>query len=140
VERAPLALLADTVLVVHFAFVVFVVGGLALIVVGGVRGWPIARSFTFRAAHVAAIGIVVAQAWLGAACPLTTLERWLRAEAAMPTYEGSCIAYWLGRLLYYEAPAWLFALVYSAFALAVLAAWWRLPPRRPAPTDEPAPR
>jgi len=48
-------LLADVVLVVHFAFVLFVVGGLALIWIGGAAGWQWVRGFWFRAAHLAAI-------------------------------------------------------------------------------------
>jgi membrane protein implicated in regulation of membrane protease activity len=32
--------------------------------------------------------------------------------------------------LYYEAPFWVFTLAYTAFAILVLLAWWRFPPRR----------
>jgi hypothetical protein len=48
-------LLADIVLIVHFAFVAFVVGGLALVWIGAVLGWAWVRNFWFRAAHLAAI-------------------------------------------------------------------------------------
>lgn len=124
-------LLADAVLSLHFALVVFVIGGLVLIVLGGLRGWPLARKPWFRLAHLGAIAIVVAQAWLGAVCPLTRLEMWLRAQAGEATYAGSFIAHWLQRLLYYDAPDWVFTLAYSLFGLAVLAAWWYFPPHRP---------
>jgi hypothetical protein len=33
------------------------------------------------------------------------------------------------RLLYYDAPWWVFTLAYTAFALLVLLAWWYFPPR-----------
>jgi polyferredoxin len=126
---ASFRMLADAVLAAHFAFVVFVVLGLALIVVGGVRGWPWVRNPIFRLAHLGAIAIVVAQAWLGAVCPLTTLEMALRRRAGDASYTGSFIAHWLEQLLYYEAPAWVFAVGYSAFALLVIGTWWRFPPR-----------
>jgi hypothetical protein len=125
----PYQQLADLVLSIHVAIVVFVVGGLVFIVVGSLRGWRLAASLRFRLAHLAAIAIVVVQAWLGAACPLTTFEMWLRAQARGSTYSGSFIEHWLQRLLYYEAPPWVFVLAYSVFALLVVAAWWAFPPR-----------
>jgi len=45
-------LLADIVLVVHFAFVLFVVGGLVLIWIGVVLRWAWVRNFWFRVAHL----------------------------------------------------------------------------------------
>lgn len=126
----PYQLLADAVLSLHFGIVVFVVGGLVLIVAGNLRGWRWVNAGWFRLAHLAAIAVVVAQAWLGITCPLTTLEMWLRAQAGAGTYGGSFIEHWVARLLYYEGPPWVFALAYSLFALAVLAVWWRFPPQR----------
>jgi hypothetical protein len=126
----PYPYLADAVLVLHFAIVVFVVGGLVLIVTGNLRGWRWVNAWWFRLAHLAAIAIVVAQAWLGITCPLTTLEMWLRAQAGATTYGGSFIEHWVARLLYYEGPPWVFALAYSLFALLVAATWWRFPPMR----------
>lgn len=121
-------LLADAVLILHFAVVLFVVGGLVFTIVGNFRGWRWVNGVGFRLLHLAAIGIVVAQAWLGATCPLTTFEMWLRAQAGLTTYNGSFIAYWLGRLMFYQAPEWVFTLVYSLFGLLVAATWWRFPP------------
>ena len=55
--------LADMVLILHVAFVAFVVGGLLLILTGGFRGWGWVRNPWFRAAHLAGIAVVVLQAW-----------------------------------------------------------------------------
>lgn len=123
-------LLADAVLLLHFGIVLFVVTGLLVIVIGGLRGWRVGRSLGFRLAHLAAIGFVVAQAWLGAVCPLTTLEMWLRAQAGDGTYGGGFIEHWVHRVLFWQAPSSVFTLAYSLFGLAVLAAWWYFPPQR----------
>ncbi len=67
-------LLADVVLALHVAIVVFVVGGLVLVVVGNLSGWRSVNALWFRLAHLATIAVVAAEAWLGVTCPLTTLE------------------------------------------------------------------
>jgi hypothetical protein len=126
---------ADLVLITHVVFVGFVVVGLLLIVCGGFRRWSWIRNPWFRAAHLAGIGLVVVQAWLGVICPLTTLEMHLRERAGEATYGGTFIAHWLQRLLYYEAPPWVFVVVYTVFGLAVVGSWLGFPPRafrRPA--------
>ena len=124
------AALADALLVLHWAVVVFVVGGLVHVWLGWRRGWPGTRSLPLRLAHLAAIGVVAAQAWLGRLCPLTVWEMALRQRAGQASHGESFIAHWLGRLLYWDAPDWLFTAAYTGFALAVLATWWALPPRR----------
>ncbi len=121
---------ADLVLVLHFAVVVFVVGGLVLVLLGNWRHWRWVNGLLFRWAHVAAIGVVVVQAWLGQVCPLTTLESWLRVQAGSPAYQASFVEYWVQRLLYFDAPWWVFTLAYTVFGALVLLAWWRYPPRR----------
>jgi Protein of Unknown function (DUF2784) len=126
----PYSLLADAVLIVHFGVVLFVVGGLVAIVSGNWLRWNWVSHLWFRFAHLAAIVVVASQAWLGQYCPLTTLESWLRIQAGSNAYQGSFIQHWLQRLIYFEAPLWVFAVVYTAFALLVLWAWWRFPPRR----------
>ncbi len=124
----PPALLADAVLLLHLAVVAFIVLGLALILVGGRRGWRWVRRRWLRLLHITAIAVVVAQAWLGRYCGLTVLESWLRRQAGQPAYERSFVAHWVHRLLYYDAPMWVFALLYTLFGLLVLWAWRRYPP------------
>ena len=127
--RISYQLLADLVLSLHVAVVLFLVLGLIFIIVGNLRGWQWVNSLWFRLAHLAMIGVVISQGWLGALCPLTILEMRLREKAHLSTYEGSFIQYWLQRILYYEGPIWVFAVIYTLFGLAVLAAWRYFPPR-----------
>lgn len=122
-------MLADAVLALHVAFVVFVVGGLALVLAGGALQWRWVRNPWFRLCHLLAIVFVVVQTWIGMVCPLTTLEMALRARAGDAVYAGSFIGHWLQALLYYRAPDWVFAVGYSVFALAVVVAWAGVRPR-----------
>lgn len=125
----PYAPLADLVLALHVGVVLFVVGGLAAIVVGNLRGWRWVNDLRLRLAHLAAIGFVVAEAWFGLTCPLTTLEMALRRRAGGESYAGGFVEHWLQRLLYFDAPAWVFVVAYSLFGLLVVAAWWYFPPQ-----------
>lgn len=120
--------LADLVLITHVSFVAFVVAGLLLVLIGGGLGWRWIRNPWFRALHLAAIGLVVAQAWLGIVCPLTTLEMFLREQAGDATYQGTFIAHWLQKLLYYHAPPWVFVVCYTVFGLAVAGSWLKFRP------------
>lgn len=126
----PYLLLADAVLIAHLALVVFVLLGLLLIVLGHGLGWRWVRGRWFRRLHLAAIGVVVAESWLGITCPLTTLENWLRLQAGQAGYAGGFIANGVQQILFYDAPGWVFMLAYTGFAALVLLMWWRCPPER----------
>ena len=109
--------------------VVFIVVGLVVIYVGWALAWSWVRNPWFRILHVAAIVIVSIQSWVGVICPLTTWEMSLRNQADDTVYSGTFISYWLETLLYYQAPAWLFVVVYSAFGALVVASWFIVRPR-----------
>ena len=129
----PYQFLADAVLLTHFGVVLFVTGGLVAVVAGNGLGWRWVNGWWFRLTHLAAIAVIAVQAWLGQYCPLTILESWLRVRSGAPAYDKSFIEHWVQRLIYYEAPLWLFALIYTGFAALVILAWWRFPPRRGEP-------
>lgn len=132
VESDFLALLgADALLFIHVLFVSFIVGGLPLIFFGGWREWSWVRNRWFRTAHVVAIGVVVIQSWLGVTCPLTIWEMSLRERAGDTVYSGTFISHWLEAILYYQAPAWVFAVTYSGFAALVFVSWGWVRPRPP---------
>jgi hypothetical protein len=118
-------MIADAVLVVHALFVVFVVGGFVLILAGA-RSWGWVRNRAFRTLHLAAIAFVTAETLLGLTCPLTMWEDMLRGASS----ERSFVGRWVARLLYYDFPEWVFAVAYSVFTLAVVCAWWLVPPQR----------
>lgn len=122
--------LADAVLILHFAFVLFVVVGQIMILIGWASGWCWTRNRLFRMIHLGAIAFIVLEAWFGVACPLTVAENWLRAVAGEVGYETNFIGYWLGQLLYYRAPAWAFTMAYTTFAALVVLTYYAYRPRR----------
>ncbi len=122
-------LAADALLFAHVLFVAFVVVGLVLILIGKLRAWAWVRNPWFRIAHLAAIGVVTVQSWFGVVCPLTTWEMLLRERAGEAAYSGTFVSHWLEALLYYRAPAWVFAVCYTVFAAAVVVSWLWVRPR-----------
>ena len=112
-------LLADVVLVVHFAFVLFVVGGLAAVWIGAATGWRWVRNVWFRIAHLAAIAYVAGESILGIGCPLTVWEAALRGGQAQKSF----VAQWVHRLMFYDLPEPVFTALYVGFALLVAASW-----------------
>ena len=123
--------LADAVLAVHVLYLAFVLVGLLLVAVGGLRGWAWVRNPWFRLTHLAAIVAVTVLAWADVPCPLTILEADLRARGGGEAYAEGFIAHWLGELIYYEAPPWVFAVAYSGCGLLVGAVWVWVRPRPP---------
>ena len=123
-------LLANGVLAVHAGIVFFIVAGLVLILAGGRYRWRWVRNFWFRVVHLSAIVYVVAESWLGIVCPLTDLEQRLRERAGQPVHEGDFIAFWLNKLLFYQAEPWVFIAAYSAFASLVICSWVMVRPAR----------
>ena len=124
--------LADVIVAVHFAYVAFVIVGLVLTLVGAALHWRWVRNFWFRAIHLAMIGVVVAEAWCGVVCPLTTWENDLRQLAGQAVYRGGFIANVLHEALFFDAEPWVFTICYSLFGLAVLGTFYLAAPRLPA--------
>jgi hypothetical protein len=81
---------AELVLLLHLAFVLFVVGG-ALAAVRG-RGW--------MCAHLAAVAWGAGIEFAGLSCPLTFLEIDLRAAAGEAGYSGGFVEHYLLGVLY----------------------------------------
>ena len=120
--------MADAILVVHFAIVIFIVGGLLAVWAGAALGWGWVRDPWFRYLHLGAIAFVAAEALLGIMCPLTVWEDALRGGPGTESFVGR----WVRYFLYYEAPAWMFTAAYVGWAAATLATLRLVPPRKKA--------
>lgn len=123
--------LADAIVLVHGAFVAYVVGGAAYIWLGAAFGWRGVRNRWFRGCHLAAIAFVALQSLLGYECPLTVWEARLRGASTDPAF----IARLVHRAIFYDLPGWVFTLTYVLFALALVLTWIVLPPRSRPSTD-----
>ena len=122
------AILADLIAVIHFGYVVFVVLGLFVILLGGFLRWRFIRNFWFRVIHLTMILIVVIEALLGIVCPLTVWEYDLRIAAGQHVSDVSFVARLIHHVLFFDFPPFVFTFVYCLFGLAVLASWWVYPP------------
>ena len=117
-------MLADAILVVHFAIVLFITAGLPVIYLGAAAGWTWVREWRWRALHFAAILVVATESILGLACPLTVWEDALRGHRAREEF----IEHWIGRILFFNLPAWVFLVAYICFALLIAITWVIVPP------------
>jgi hypothetical protein len=139
-EPAAQVFLADALVALHAAFLLFVVGGQGLILAGLVRGWEWVRGVRFRVAHLAAICWVAALALMGWRCPLTVWERELRVAAGEEASERSFVARVARALLFPDLPDEAFRWLHVGFALCVLVTFVAAPPRRRRPDGgEPTP-
>jgi hypothetical protein len=120
--------LADLVLFLHVCYAAFVLGGLFLLPLGWQLDWRWVRARAFRLPHVICTALVAVEALIGLTCPLTWLENMLRAASAAPGDERSFVGHFLYWLLYYDAPAWVFVVTYTALALTVGLLYYYLPP------------
>jgi hypothetical protein len=122
---------ADAVVLFHFCYVLFAVGGEALILFGWLLRWRWIRNLTFRIVHLASVVVVAVEALIGVLCPLTEWEYRLRVLAGQ-TVEDQIpfMARLVRRIIFYDFPAWVFTLTYILFALLVAATFLLVPPRR----------
>lgn len=131
-------LFADAVLLLHFGFVAFVVGGALLVL-----RWP-----RLAWLHLPALAWGAYAVLSGAICPLTPLENSLRVAGGGVAYEASFIEHYLLPLVYPGfvqgdvGRAWqvtLGLLLVAGNALIYALLWRRRENRRRISSDEAAP-
>jgi lysylphosphatidylglycerol synthetase-like protein (DUF2156 family) len=124
-------LLADLTVVVHAAYVLFVIFGLLAVLAGYLRGWAWIRNFWFRLIHLAMILIVVGESLCGIPCPLTVWEQRWRRLAGQEGYHGDFVASFVHDMLFFDFEPWVFTVCYTLFGMLVLATFFLAPPRWP---------
>ena len=122
---------ADLVSIVHFGFIVYVVFGQLLILVGRLAGWGWVRNPWFRVSHLSCILVVAYEAFAGIECPLTTWERDLRAAAGQAGTISSrgFISDWIDTFMACDGHQETLTWCYYGFAALVLATLVLVPPR-----------
>jgi hypothetical protein len=130
--------LADALVILHLAFVVFVVLGQLAILVGIIFKKTWARAFVFRVIHLVCIGIVATEGMLDIECPLTVWERNLRSDAGQQDVsEAPFIPQLANRILFYPGiPHVYFERMHIAFGCLVLLTFLVWPPRLPKKSKE----
>jgi hypothetical protein len=121
--------LADTVLIVHLVWVLGVLVPIPLIVIGSRKNWRWIRNYPIRLAHLLMIGIVVAESLFGIICPLTLWEDALRKNSEQTPYGKPFIEYWVGKILFYNFPTWVFTAAYVLVGGLILSLFWKVPPK-----------
>jgi hypothetical protein len=119
-------MLADAIVVVHFLIVLFILAGVPLVYLGAALHWAWVRRWLWRLLHLGAILFIAAESLLGISCPLTVWEYALRGRQSTRGF----IEHWVDRILFYDAPPWVFTAGYIAFAVLVLVTWIAVPPAR----------
>ena len=134
-------ILADLMVVIHFAWLLFMLWGFCLTLYSVVRLYVFRSSsaycrrfldrWIFRTLHLGGIAFVALLAALGKYCPLTIWEYNLRVryDPAL-TYPGSFIASWIERLVYPSVPPMAIILPTIFVALFTLMAYLFCPPRK----------
>jgi hypothetical protein len=125
-------LLADLLVLIHFAFVVFVVAGGFLTL-----RWPALRWVHLPAA--------IWGGWIelsGGICPLTPLENTLRQRAGEAPYAGDFVGHYVLPVLYPSGLARSTQLILGLLVVAVNVGvyWWVWSRRRTDPPAEPGVR
>jgi hypothetical protein len=130
-------LAADAVVVFHFVYVLFAVGGELVVLLGWLLHWRWIRNLAFRTVHLASVVVVAVEALIGVLCPITEWEYRLRLLAGQHFEEElPFMARLVRRIIFYDFPAWVFTLTYLLFALLVAATFLLAPPRKKTHPDE----
>ena len=131
--------LADLIVVLHFAWILFMLWGFLLTLYSVIRLY-LFRNFSlycsrfmdrwiFRTVHLGGIVFVAVLAGVGKYCPLTIWEYQLRVryDPAL-TYPGSFIADWIERLVYPSVSPMIIVIPTILIALFTLCAYLYHPP------------
>lgn len=117
-------LFADFVLIVHFLYILFVVGSLPVIWLGAWFKLTFVSNCWFRYLHLAAILLVVVESLIGVVCPLTVWENTLRQIET----DTSFIQRWLHQIIFYDVSESMLTVIYVLFAGLVVMTFKWVPP------------
>jgi hypothetical protein len=118
-------LLADAVVLLHLAFIVFALAGGVLVLFRGYIAWL----------HLPAIAWAAYAEFTATICPMTPLENSLRKQAGQEGYDGGFVEHYLIPLIYPAALTPRLQMLIGAIVVAVnvavyAAALWRRSGRR----------
>jgi hypothetical protein len=118
--------MADLILILHSAWVLWMLWGLALTLHGLFRPGRFMDRWLARSLHLAGLLLVAGFPLLGRLCPLTVWEQQWRGGGG----EEGFLQRFFQAFLYWELPLWVFGAAYGLAALFTLAVFILRPPAR----------
>ena len=118
---------ASAVAAIHISYFLFVAGGFVSIVLGAFRRWDWIRNPWFRAAHIAAVYVVIFEDIFHFACPLNTLEGHLRSNSGSVPVSAAGLV--LDHLLYKTIPGQVLDAMYWSLAVLLIILLFLVKPR-----------
>ena len=116
-------MIADIVLSIHLAVILFVLSGFIFIPLASINGWTWFAGRRTRILHTLIMSIVTVETIVGVSCPLTWIENSLREFQR----SSSFIGYWIQQAVYWDLPSQVFIFIYSV-CLAWTVLMWKLFP------------
>lgn len=124
-------LLADTIVTIHFCYVLFTVGGELAILLGGILRWRPVRNRTFRIIHLCCVTLVALEAAAGMLCPLTEWEYRLRELGGQRVEEQiGFVPRLIRSIIFYDFPSWVFTVMYVGFGALVIITFFLVRPEK----------
>ena len=117
-------MIADIVLLLHFAVVIFITFGFFLIPIGYKSNWLWVKNFKLRICHCGMMVFITFETLLGITCPLTSIENNLRGINKSTSF----ISYWINQIIYWNLPSQFFIILYCAVLIWTFLLWKFFPP------------
>ena len=117
-------MIADIVLMFHFAIIFFITFGFFLIPIGYSLGWIWIKNSKLRKCHCGMMIFVTFETILGITCPLTLIENSLRGINESTSF----ISYWINQIIYWNFPNQLFIVLYCICLVWTFLIWKIFPP------------
>ena len=117
-------MIADIVLMFHFAIVIFITFGIFLIPIGYKSDWLWVKNFKFRICHCGMMFFITLETLLGITCPLTSIENKLRGINKTRSF----ISYWIDEIIYWDLPSQFFIILYCSVLIWTFLLWKFFPP------------
>ena len=117
-------MIADIVLMFHFAIIFFITVGFFLIPIGYSFGWVWIQNSKLRICHCGMMIFVTFETILGITCPLTLIENSLRGINVSTSF----IFYWINQIIYWDFPNQFFIVLYCICLVWTFLMWKIFPP------------
>ena len=117
-------MIADIILMLHFAIIFFITLGFFLIPIGYKFGWVWIKNSKLRICHCGMIILVTFETILGITCPLTLIENSLRGINESTSF----ISYWIHQIIYWNFPTQFFIILYCICLVWTFLMWKIFPP------------